>query len=147
MTTPLNTKYNNASESPGFLLWKASNKLQRLHRAALKEFDLSPTQFSVLASIVYLGSDEDQLTQALLCQHTQMDKMLVSDVVRALCKKQLVTRFANPADRRSFIITATSDGERLANKTVKIVESIDTDFFSDVQNAKLFMDSLCIILE
>ena len=46
MNKGLRSTFSSAGESPGFLLYKASNLLLRLHGAALKEFDLTPAQFS-----------------------------------------------------------------------------------------------------
>jgi len=48
----LKTKFNEAKYSLGFLVWKSSNKLQRLHRASLKDLDLTPTQFSPYRTLV-----------------------------------------------------------------------------------------------
>jgi DNA-binding MarR family transcriptional regulator len=44
-------KFETPSESNGFLLWKATNLWQREINKILKKFDLTHTQFVVLASL------------------------------------------------------------------------------------------------
>ncbi len=134
----LETQFNDAKFSLGFLVWKISNKLQSLHRLALKELDLTPTQFSVLASVVYISSIQENLTQSLLCKHTEMDKMLTSDIIKSLVAKKLVKKKENEEDSRSFLIQPTPLGIEKANKAIKIVEDIDQDFFKSVGNKGLF---------
>lgn len=142
----LKTQFDDAKYSLGFLIWKVSNKLQRAHRVALKDLGLTPTQFSVLASIVYVSSIHEKLTQSLLCQHTGMDKMLVSDIVQSLIKKQLVDKQKNIDDSRAFLIQPTLRGVEVANHAVKIVEGIDQEFFRSVGDKPLFGEELNRIL-
>lgn len=142
----LDTQFADSKESLGFSLWKVSNKLQRLHRSGLKEINLTPTQFSLLACIVYMNTSNEAVTQSFLCQHTQMDKMLVSDVIKSLVTKKLVSKKDNPKDSRAFIIAATPDGIKLCNKAVKIVEGIDIQFFGKVKNRSLFNSDLINLL-
>ncbi len=142
----LKTKFKEAKYSLGFLVWKSSNKLQRLHRAALKELDLTPTQFSVLASIVYMGSLHDKLTQSMLTQYTEMDKMLISDIIKSLVFKKLIDKEKNEEDSRSFLIWATSLGASTVNRAIKIVEKMDEDFFKPVKDKAQFGEELNRIL-
>lgn len=142
----LETQFPDSKESLGFSLWKVSNKLQRLHRSGLKEINLTPTQFSLLACIVYMDSSGEVMTQSFLCQHTQMDKMLVSDVIKSLVTKKLVSKKDNPKDSRAFVIAATDEGTKMANKAVKIVEDIDNEFFSKVKNRSAFNFDLINLL-
>ncbi len=142
----LQTRFKDARYSLGFLIWKTSNKLQRLHRIGLENLDLTPTQFSVLASIVYVSSNHEKLTQSLLCQHTEMDKMLVSDIIKSLVKKEFINKRKNTEDTRSFLIQPTSLGVKVANKAIKIIEDIDKEFFRSVRDISLFGEDLSRIL-
>jgi MarR family transcriptional regulator, organic hydroperoxide resistance regulator len=138
----LQTRFNSTNESPGFLLWKAANLHQRLQREALKKYDLTPTQFALLATYYYLQNDEGHCTQALVCEHTGMDKMLVSDVTKTLLKKKMLLKKKNVHDARSFLIEVTKEGRALSNKTVKIIEDLDEKIFSHVKDLKRFMKDL-----
>lgn len=138
----LKTKFNTAHDSLGFLLWKASNKLQRLHRSCLSDLDLTPTQFSVLASIVYNCNDKQTTTQQELVNQTQMDKMLVSDVVKALTVKKMILKSKNPNDSRSFVLKPTLSGSEKVNIAIKRVEEIDEIFFKTIKSKNNFLLNL-----
>jgi DNA-binding MarR family transcriptional regulator len=134
--TRLNTGFNSAHESPGFLLWRASNKLQRQHRAALKDHDLTPSQFSVLACLAHLKKTPDgALRQSALSDYTQIDKMLVSDLIKALMAKKYVARKPDINDARAMLVSITKAGLERVNGTIAIVEGVDRQFFSQIENS------------
>jgi DNA-binding MarR family transcriptional regulator len=138
----IKTRYNSTQESPGFLLWKTANLHQRLQRETLKEHNLTPTQFALLATYYILQNDEGGITQSHICEHTGMDKMLVSDVTKTLLKKKMLLKKKNKNDARSFLIEVTKEGKVLSNKTVKIIEDLDEQFFSKVKDSKRFIKDL-----
>ncbi len=80
---PLPTRLSGPAESPGFLLWKISNAWQRRQRLALQPFDLTHSQFVVLATATWFGAAET-LTQARISQLSGIDPMTTSQVLRAL---------------------------------------------------------------
>lgn len=142
----LDSEFKAAEQSLGFLLWKASNRLQREHRKALLEFNLKPPEFSLLACIVFLDAENKGLSQQKIASHSGLDKMYVSDIVNRLLKKRLISKKKNPLDGRSFLIRSTAQGEETANKAVKCVENLDRDFFSTLSKPSLFLreiDLLC----
>lgn len=143
----LKTLFKNANESTGFLLWKASNRLQKIHREGLRDFDLTPTQFSIMASIVSVCENRKALTQAELSQFTKMDKVLISDVVTTLLRKELLVKKDNLKDKRSFLLTPSKKGFRVTNKAIGAVEQMDMEFFSSITDRELFNRSLLQLLQ
>ena len=139
MKNRLNTSFSAAQESFGFLLWRASNRLQRKHRSALKDFDLTPSQFSVLAALAYLEKPNGALRQSELCEFTQIDKMLISDLVKTLNAKKLISKKADSNDARAFLLTITKSGLVKVNKAIVVVEAVDRDFFENTSR-ELFAD-------
>jgi DNA-binding MarR family transcriptional regulator len=133
----LKTQFGSAEQSPGFLLWKASNRLQRLHGRALSDLGLTPTQCSLMMCLVYLRQD-GAVNSARIVHHTGMDKMAVSDLVRALQKKRMLARSADPKDARSWLIEPTARGVTLTNSAVAKVETLDTLYFKAVKSLKSF---------
>ena len=129
----LNTTFDTAEDSAGFLLWKAANALQRSHAEALRDLDITTTQFSLLTCLVYLQAS-GPVTASLIASHAGMDKMLVSDLLSALTKKKFVRRIPNPADARSSLVQATAMGVRVTNAAVQKIETLDEQFFSGVSN-------------
>ncbi|HTE45183.1 MAG TPA: MarR family winged helix-turn-helix transcriptional regulator [Gemmatimonadaceae bacterium] len=124
----LETRFSKAEDSPGFMLWKAANLMQRLHAGCLKDLDITPTQFSLMTCLVYLQGDGD-VTASRIVAHTGMDKMMVSDLLKTLERKELLTKSANPADARSSLIRATARGKRVTNAGVTRIEAFDAKFF------------------
>jgi len=146
LKTVLKTRFPEANASPGFLLWKASNLLQRLHASSLKKIGLTPAQFSVLASIVYLSGFDEPLTQAYLGRHTGLDKMFISDLVKKLVQKKWISLEDHPSDSRAKVIRPTAKGSALANESIGIVEEIDSDFFSKLKSGEAFTKDLLNLL-
>jgi DNA-binding MarR family transcriptional regulator len=131
-----------ASESPGFMLWKVSNLHQRMQRKALSEIGLTPTQFSVLASYFYLYKKCGVVRQIDICQHTGIDKMQVSDVSKALEKDGLIRKMPNPKDNRASLVDVTDLGQEKCNRALKIIEKLDSEFFSMCDNLEALMNEL-----
>jgi MarR family transcriptional regulator, organic hydroperoxide resistance regulator len=135
----LKTTFAKAEDSPGFLLWKAANLLQRSHTRCLKGLGVTPTQFSVMTCLVYLhglqaGERGEPVTQAAISAHAGLDKMLVSDLIKTLTSKKLVRKRRHPTDGRAFLLEPTPAGIRITNSAVQAVEATDTEFFGGVED-------------
>lgn len=142
MNKKLDTKFKSADASPGFLFWKTANLHQRLQRQALKDLDISPTQYSILACYFFLKTDEKLPTQSDICEMAGLDKMLVSDTTKALLTKKLIRKKANAEDKRSFQIELTDEGKKICNKAVKLIEDLDDKFFALTGNMVNFNQML-----
>lgn len=127
-------QFENADDSPGFLLWQVSSMWQRQINAGLKQFGLTHAQFVLLASLTWLASEEQPLTQVDLASHAKMDVMMTSNVLRTLEEKGLVARNPHPTDTRAKSLAVTGKGRELAEKAVQVVEKIDSEFFSTLGN-------------
>lgn len=92
----------------GFLLRRAHQRHAALFGAAFP--DLTPTQFNALVRTVEQGA----VTQNQLGRLCAMDPATVQGVVRRLVERGLVSRSADPDDRRALILSATEAGRALA---------------------------------
>lgn len=128
---PLPTRLSGPAESPGFLLWKISNAWQRRLRVALQPYELTHSQFVLLATAIWFGAEET-LTQTRLSQLSGIDPMTTSQVLRALEAALLIQRVDHPQDPRAKAITVTKAGRDLARKAVVAVEDADAAFFKPV---------------
>jgi MarR family transcriptional regulator, organic hydroperoxide resistance regulator len=137
----LKTNFKKAEDSPGFMLWKTANLLQRLHWECLRDLDITPTQFSLMTCLVYLHQ-EGPVTASRIVAHTGMDKMMVSDLLKTLSRKRLITKSSNPEDARSYIIRPTSQGEMVTNAAVMKVEALDKAFFRRIGDVGAFHEAL-----
>jgi MarR family transcriptional regulator, organic hydroperoxide resistance regulator len=123
-------QFESADESPGFMLWRVSSLWQRQIKAALEPFDLTHTQFVLLAGLSWLEKPTSNITQVQLAEHLGMDVMMTSQVLRTLESKGLLERQAHPTDSRAKALRLTKVGLELSAKTVPVVEATDQDFFS-----------------
>lgn len=145
-TKSLKTNFKKAEDSPGFMLWKASNLLQRIHAQGLSGLNITPTQFSVMTCLVYLNQD-GTVTPSRIVAHAGIDKMMVSDLIKTLEKKKLLKREKNLSDGRSFFIVPTALGIKTTNSAVLKIEAIDTLFFKGVKDIREFHANLAALVQ
>ena len=119
-----------AWSSPGFLLWRATLRWQRLMVETLKPFELTHVQFVLLASTWWLCDNGGPPRQRDLAEHAGTDPMMTSQVVRALADARLVSRTPDPQDARAMLVATTRAGRALAPKAVAAVEAADREFFA-----------------
>jgi DNA-binding MarR family transcriptional regulator len=93
------------------LLWQES-----------KEYALSPIQVQVL--IFLLHHDEQKRKVSYLAEEFNMTKATISDTVKTLELKELITKNYESHDTRSYIIHLTQKGKDVAEKTSLFTEEI-----------------------
>lgn len=120
-------------DSTGFLLWQLTNLWQREIKKALEPFGLTHSQFVLLASIHWLTLQKKDVTQVLLSNHTKIDPMTTSTVLRTLQTKGLIERQEHSTDTRAKSVALTAEGTKIIKQAVKTVEKFDNDFFSKLK--------------
>lgn len=140
-------KNNKPENSTGFLLWKVSNYWQREIKKSIKEFDLTHTQFVVLANIYYLGLQNENVTQIDIANQIGIDKMLTSNVLKSLLKKEFITRKEHETDTRAKVIKLTNTGFEILKDSIKVVEEFDKFFFERLSNSDQFNQELLSLME
>jgi MarR family transcriptional regulator, organic hydroperoxide resistance regulator len=130
MTSKDNTfSFENAEDSTGFLLWQVTNLWQREIKKALESFDLTHSQYVLLASIHWLTLHNQSVTQIVLSSHTKIDPMTTSTVLRTLQSKGLLKRQEHATDTRAKTVELTPEGKEIVKEAVKAVEKFDKEFF------------------
>lgn len=119
-----------AEDSSGFLLWQVTNLWQREIRKILEPFNLTHSQFVLMASIHWLTLNKQEATQIILSGHTKIDPMTTSTVLRTLQQKGFVQRQEHVTDTRAKTVVLTKTGKELVKKAVVAVEKFDKAFFS-----------------
>lgn len=132
---------DDAGASPGFLLWRVTQRWQRSIVATLRPLDLTHAQFVLLMSTNYLSRDGSP-SQREVADHAEADVMMTSQVLRTLEKRGLVTRSPDPADARVKRLTVTPEGARLARRAQAAVEKADRAFFADVGDPESLLSHL-----
>jgi DNA-binding MarR family transcriptional regulator len=121
-------------ESSGFLLWQVTNLWQREIKKALEQYQLTHSQFVLLASIHWLTLHKQEVTQVVLSSHTKIDPMTTSTVLRTLQQRGFIQRQEHLTDTRAKTVELTDTGKKLIKKAVIVVEKFDRDFFSTLGN-------------
>lgn len=136
-----------AEDSSGFLLWQVTNLWQREIKKVLEPFDLTHSQFVLMASIHWLTIQKQDVTQVLLSSHTKIDPMTTSTVLRTLQKKDFLQRKEHSTDTRAKTVTLTDKGIELVKQAVVAIEQFDHDFFSVLMDkTSEFNQTLSILL-
>ena len=139
-------KYQTPGESTGFLLWKTTNLWQREIKKTLKKFDLTHTQFVVLASTYWLTNNYDNLTQVKIAEFIEIDKMMTSNVIKKLIEKKMIIRKKHKTDSRAKVINLTNKGLDILEKSIQEVENFDAVFFDTVSDKDRFNGELMRLL-
>ena len=126
------TRFAGPGESPGFLLWHATLRWQRVMTATLAPLGLTHVQFVLLASTWWLNSQGNEPSQQDVATHAGTEIRMTSEVLRALEAKGLIVRATDPHDSRARALRTTGAGRSLARRAIKAVESADAAFFDGV---------------
>jgi len=132
--------FERPEHSPGFLLWQVTISWQRLIKAALAPYNISHSQFVILALLMWLKKSDKNAAQTTISKLSKLDKMTISKSLKKLAIEGYVTRSDMKEDTRSKYALLTPKGERLICQLVPIIEQIDEDFFkilSDNKRAEL----------
>lgn len=123
-------------DSPGFLLWRATLRWQRLIAAALGPFELTHVQFVLLACVWWLDEQGARPNQAAVARQAGTDVKMTSQVLRALEGKGLLERLPDGDDARARVIVPTASGKALAPRAIEAVEAVDAEFFAAVSTGE-----------
>lgn len=98
----------------GFLLGSTHRRISNAFARALKPYDITPEQWSVLLMIV----DRGGINQKEVAVSTAKDQPTTARIVDLLQKKGYITKITSPNDRRAFLLYATNEGQELIESTV-----------------------------
>ncbi|MDW6001872.1 MarR family winged helix-turn-helix transcriptional regulator [Vibrio mangrovi] len=132
-------KYDVADASPGFLLWKLTGLWHTKLSQVLSEYEITQTQYAILASLRWFKKQDQLSTQASLVSHTKIEKMTMSKAIRQLESAGLVTRKQDEHDKRLLNVYLTAKGSLTIEKAIQAVESADENFFGILDNDDLNM--------
>lgn len=96
--------FERISQSFRVLLWQES-----------KAFSLSPIQIQVLIFLLHHSSEKRKVSY--LANEFNLTKATISDTIKTLEQKKLITKNFEETDTRSYIINLTNKGKLIAEKT------------------------------
>lgn len=122
--------------SLGFILNRTSIQSKALFTQRIKQFDISPEQWS----LVFRTVESKGLTQKELSDSTYKDQANITRSIDRLEKKSLLKRVPNHNDRRIINIFPTEDAINLVNTIVPISSEFNsflTKDFSEEEKQQL----------
>ncbi|MCB2295661.1 MarR family transcriptional regulator [Clostridium algoriphilum] len=110
-----------------YLIIKASRNLKNKLDKALKKFDITAVQFSV---IIQIYSSDHPITAAEIAQKLGSDRPTISGVINRLEKKGIVLKIDNPEDKRSSYLEIYKESNKLVDKIKVISDELTINIFS-----------------
>jgi DNA-binding MarR family transcriptional regulator len=100
----------------GFLLGSTHRRISSGFARALKPYDITPEQWSVLLMIC----DRSGINQKEVAAAAAKDQPTTARIVELLLKKGFIRKSMNPEDRRAFQLYATEEGQALIGNTLDL---------------------------
>lgn len=100
----------------GFLLGSTHRRITTGFARALKPYDITPEQWSVLLMIC----DRSGISQKEVAAAAAKDQPTTARIVELLLKKGFIRKSMNPGDRRAFQLYATEEGQSLIGNTLEL---------------------------
>jgi len=122
----------NPNEEIGYLIWRIFKYWQRGKGKLLDEYGLTGTQLELLGAIHHMTRENQEATQILLSQVTEIDPMTTSTILRNLEKKGLIKRRESTTDTRARIVEATNTGNELFIKAITKVKESQELLFENI---------------
>lgn len=114
------------SEAFRVLLWNES-----------KTYALSPIQIQILIFLHFHTLEKCKVSY--LAEEFNMTKATISDSVKVLLAKDLVNKETDSSDTRSYSLTLTAEGKKIAKKASFFASSIEQPIESLTQEQKTIM--------
>ncbi|MEY2934994.1 MAG: hypothetical protein RL033_5743 [Pseudomonadota bacterium] len=118
-------------EQLGYLVARVADRNSRGWLTALRQHDISPRQFSVLAHVVR----EPGLTQAELARRTMVTPQSMSELIATLLDAGLLSREAIQPGRQAEL-EVTGLGKALLRKAYPVVEATNRESFAALTGAE-----------
>jgi MarR family transcriptional regulator, organic hydroperoxide resistance regulator len=113
--------------TPGFLVWRLSMKWRVAVDRAVAPLGLTHAQYSVLSSLFGMVRAGERPSQRRLADHTGLEPIYISKLVRALEAAGLVERTADPTDTRAVRLALTDAGTDVAERAIAVVRDLQDE--------------------
>lgn len=107
-------------------------KLQAAVDRAMVPLGLTHAQYSLLASLRGMTRTGTLPSQRELADHTGLEPIFVSKLVRTLEAGGLITRSTHPADSRAMQLALTGVGSTKVDRAIEIVAELQEQFFGPI---------------
>ncbi|WP_150268471.1 MarR family winged helix-turn-helix transcriptional regulator [Paenibacillus tepidiphilus] len=117
----------------GFLLGSTYRRISNAFARALKPYDITPEQWSVLLMISSRGG----INQKEVAAAAAKDQPTTARIVELLLKKGFITKSISESDRRAYLLYATESGTTLIESTLPLEQETIDAAVAGLQPAQL----------
>lgn len=100
----------------GFMLGNVYRRISNQFARALKPYDITPEQWSVLFMVV----SREGINQKEVAVEVAKDQPTTARIVELLLKKGFITKLLSTNDRRAYQLSATAQGKELIEITLPL---------------------------
>ena len=115
----------------GFVMWRIVGRYQREMDRALAAIDLTHLQFMLLALVAWFGRSGQAVTQIDLARSGGVQPMQVSQTIRVLETKKLLSRTRSSTDTRAKRVEVTSAGLKSLRSAMPIAIEVQRKLFGE----------------
>ena len=133
-------------ESLGFQFWKLHAQWQKRVAEVLVPFNITHTQFVILASIAWFEEQKISPSQAQVAKLMNLEKMTFSKAVRQLETKKLVKRKVSKKDARVRSLSLKPKALETVPQAMLAIEAIDKEVFGALGDHKQTFNKILLIL-
>ncbi|GAE85377.1 MarR family winged helix-turn-helix transcriptional regulator [Bacteroides reticulotermitis] len=126
------------------LIWRVAKQLNKRKRAVLEEFDLTCSQYDLLAAIWQSTREKKGVIQVDLAERTQIDPMTTSTILRNLQKRNLIIRERGLVNTRTVEIELTYSGSRLYQIAKKQIDQMREETYQSVDQQQIISQLLIL---
>ena len=132
-------------DSVGFQFWKLHQQWQKRVAEALSSYQITHTQFVMMASIAWFGEQHITPSQAQVSALMQIDKMAFSKAIRQLENKGFVLRNKHQQDARIKCLTLTEHALHILPQAMQAIDKVDNKVFSLGERKAVFTRILVLL--
>jgi DNA-binding MarR family transcriptional regulator len=104
----------------GFLIRLLEARYDGLYQSMTRQTDITPRQFGVLMALYQLGA----LTPSVLADRISCDRNTLSEMLKRMTARRLISKKNNPDDRRSIQVQITAKGEEALLAVVPVAAEL-----------------------
>jgi DNA-binding MarR family transcriptional regulator len=102
----------------GYQVWRLSMKWRTAVDVVVEPLGLTHAQYAVLASLRGMARSGTHPSQRELADHTGLDPIYISKLVRAMERSELIERSRDDHDARAVRLTVTRHGAKVADQAI-----------------------------
>lgn len=115
----------------GFVLWRLVHRYQREADRALAPLDLTQLQFMTLIMAAWLARSGEEVTQSEIARAGDIHPMQVSQVLKTLEAKGMVSRQRSASDVRAKHVGVTAAGLEALRDALPLAIDVQQRLFGD----------------